>query len=188
MNEEVQMYLEDAKEKMDAAIVHLESELVKIRAGKANVAMLSGVFVDYYGSMVPLSQVANVSVADPRTIAVQPWERAMIVPIEKAIMNSDLGMNPSNDGKIIRLSVPMLTEERRKDLVKLVKKTGEGAKVAIRNERREANDKLKKMHKDGDLTDDDLKSAEGDVQKLTDDHIKKIDDLVKSKEAEVLEV
>jgi len=175
-------------EKMDKTVSVLKEDLLTLRAGRANPNMLNKITVEYYGSPTPLTQLANITVPEPRMLQINPYDATAISDIEKAIMNSDLGMNPSNDGKIIRLSVPMLTEERRKDLVKLVKKTGEGAKVAIRNERREANDKLKKMHKDGDLTDDDLKSAEGDVQKLTDDHIKKIDDLVKSKEAEVLEV
>ena len=175
-------------EKMDKTVSVLKEDLLTIRAGRANPNMLNKITVEYYGSATPLTQLANITVPEPRLLQINPYDATAIADIEKAIMNSDLGMNPANDGKIIRLSVPMLTEERRKDLVKQVKKTGENAKVAIRNERREANDKLKKMHKDGDLTDDDLKSAESDVQKMTDDHIKKIDELVKNKEAEVLEV
>lgn len=175
-------------EKMDKTIGVLKDELMTIRAGRANPNMLNKIVVEYYGSPTPLSQLANITVPEPRLLQINPYDVSAISEIEKAIMNSDLGMNPSNDGKIIRLSVPMLTEERRKDLVKQVKKTGENSKVAIRNERREANDKLKKMHKDGDLTEDDLKSAEDDIQKLTDKHIKTIDDMVKTKEAEVLEV
>jgi len=175
-------------EKMNKTISVLKDELLTIRAGRANPHILDKIVVEYYGSPTSLSQLANVSVPEPRLLQINPYDVTAINDIEKAIMNSDLGMNPSNDGKIIRLSVPMLTEERRKDLVKQVKKTGENAKVAIRNERREANDKLKKMHKDNDLTDDDLKSAEDDIQKMTDKHIKSIDDLVKSKEVEVLEV
>lgn len=175
-------------EKMDKTVSVLKEDLLTIRAGRANPNMLNKITVEYYGSATPLTQLANITVPEPRLLQINPYDATAISDIEKAIMNSDLGMNPANDGKIIRLSVPMLTEERRKDLVKQVKKTGENAKVAIRNERREANDKLKKMHKDGDLTDDDLKSAEGDVQKMTDDHIKSIDELVKNKEAEVLEV
>ncbi len=175
-------------EKMDKTVSVLKEDLLTIRAGRANPHMLDKITVEYYGAPTPLSQLANVTVPEPRMLQINPYDVSVITDIEKAIMNSDLGMNPSNDGKIIRLTVPMLTEERRKDLVKQVKKTGENAKVAVRNERREANDKLKKMHKSGDLTDDDLKSAEEDVQKLTDDHIKKIDDLIKTKEAEILEV
>ncbi len=175
-------------EKMDKTVSVLKEDLLTIRAGRANPHMLDKITVEYYGAPTPLSQLANVTVPEPRMLQINPYDVSVITDIEKAIMNSDLGMNPSNDGKIIRLTVPMLTEERRKDLVKQVKKIGENAKVAIRNERREANDKLKKMHKSGDLTDDDLKAAEEDVQKLTDDHIKKIDDLIKTKEAEILEV
>jgi ribosome recycling factor len=187
MNEEVQMYLEDTQEKMDAAIAHLELGLVKIRAGKANVAMLSGVVVDYYGSMVPLSQVANVSVPDPRTLAVQPWERAMIVPIEKAIMNSNLGLNPDNNGEVIRINIPALTEERRNDLVKQAKSECENAKVSVRNARRDTIVELKKLVKDG-LSEDLEKDAEGDVQKLTDAFVKKIDDLMIVKEKDIMTI
>jgi ribosome recycling factor len=175
-------------EKMEKTISVLRDDLITIRAGRANPHMLDKITVEYYGSPTPLSQLANVTVPEPRMLQINPYDVSAIGEIEKAIMTSDLGMNPSNDGKIIRLSVPMLTEERRKDLVKQVKKIGETAKIAIRNERREANDKLKKMHKSGDLTEDDLKSAEEDVQKMTDDHVKKIDEMVKLKEAEILEV
>ncbi|RXQ94988.1 ribosome recycling factor [Ancylomarina salipaludis] len=187
MNEEVQMYLEDAKEKMDAAITHLETELVKIRAGKANVNMIAGVTVDYYGSMVPLSQVANVSVPDPRTLAVQPWERAMIGPIEKAIMNSNLGFNPDNNGEIIRINIPALTEERRNDLAKQAKAECENAKVSVRNARRDTIVELKKMVKDG-LSEDLEKDAENDVQKLTDAYGKKIDELLVVKEKDIMTI
>ena len=176
------------KEKMEKTVGVLKDDLLTIRAGRANPNILNKITVEYYGTPTPLTQLANITVPEPRMLQINPYDVSAINDIEKAIMNSDLGMNPSNDGKIIRLSVPMLTEERRKDLVKQVKKTGETAKVAIRNERREANDRLKKMHKSNDLTDDDLKSAEDEVQKMTDDHIKKIDDMVKAKEAEVLEV
>ncbi len=175
-------------EKMEKTISVLREDLITIRAGRANPHMLDKITVEYYGSPTPLSQLANVTVPEPRMLQINPYDVSAIGEIEKAIMTSDLGMNPSNDGKIIRLSVPMLTEERRKDLVKQVKKIGETAKVAIRNERREANDKLKKMHKNGDLTEDDLKSSEEDVQKMTDNHVKQIDEMVKSKEAEILEV
>jgi len=187
MNEEVQMYLEDAKEKMDAAIVHLETELVKVRAGKANVNMISGVSVDYYGSMVPLTQVANVSVPDPRTLAVQPWERAMIVPIEKAIMNSNLGLNPDNNGEIIRINIPALTEERRSNLAKQAKAECENAKVSVRNARRDTIVELKKLIKEG-LSEDAEKDAEVEVQNLTDAFGKKIDDLFQEKEKDIMTI
>jgi len=187
MNEEVQMYLEDAKEKMDAAIVHLDAELVKVRAGKANVNMIAGVSVDYYGSMVPLTQVANVSVPDPRTLAVQPWERAMIVPIEKAIMNSNLGLNPDNNGEIIRINIPALTEERRTDLAKQAKAECENAKVSVRNARRDTIVELKKLVKEG-LSEDLEKDAENEVQKLTDAFGKRIDDLFQAKEKDIMTI
>lgn len=187
MNEEVQMYLDDAKEKMDAAIKHLENELIKIRAGKANVNMIAGVVVDYYGSMVPLTQVANVSVPDPRTLAVQPWEKAMIVPIEKAILNSNLGLNPDNNGEMIRINIPALTEERRNDLTKQAKAECENAKVSIRNARRDTIVELKKMIKDG-LSEDLEKDAEGSVQKLTDAYGKKIDELLVVKEKDIMTI
>lgn len=175
-------------EKMDKTVSVLKDDLQTIRAGRANPHILDKIVVEYYGSPTPLNQLANITVPEARMLQINPYDASSIQDIEKAIMNSDLGMNPSNDGKIIRLSIPMLTEERRKDLVKQVKKMGESAKVAIRNERREANDKLKKMHKSSELTDDDLKSAEDDVQKMTDDHIKLIDEIIKKKETEILEV
>ncbi len=187
MNEDVQMYLEDAKEKMDAAITHLETELVKVRAGKANANMIAGVLVDYYGSMVPLSQVANVSVPDPRTLAVQPWEKAMIVPIEKAILNSNLGFNPDNNGELIRINIPALTEERRADLAKQAKAVCENAKVSVRNARRDTILELKKLVKDG-LSEDIEKDAEGEVQKLTDAFGKKIDNLFLEKEKDIMTI
>ncbi len=187
MNEEVQMYLEDAMEKMEAAVDHLNNELVKIRAGKASPSMLNGVMVDYYGSMTPLSQVANVSVPDPRTIAVQPWERGMIVPIEKAIMNSNLGFNPDNNGEIIRINIPALTEERRGDLVKQSKAECENAKISIRNSRRDTNVELKKLIKEG-LSEDSEKDAEANVQLMTDNFSKKIDQLLVEKEKDIMTI
>ena len=187
MTEEVQMYLDDAKEKMGATVQHLEVELVKIRAGKANANMLNSVMVDYYGSMVPLSQVANISVPDPRTLSIQPWEKAMIVPIEKAIMTSNLGFNPDNNGEFIRINIPALTEERRIDLVKLAKAECETAKVSIRNSRRDTIVELKKMVKDG-LSEDVEKDAEASVQKLTDSSSKSIDELLKIKETDIMTI
>lgn len=187
MTEEVQMYLEDAKEKMESAIDHLEKELLKIRAGKANPSMLNGVMVDYYGSLTPLAQVANLSVPDPRTIAVQPWERKMISAIEKAIMNANLGLNPDNNGDLIRINIPPLTEERRNDLVKQSKTECEHAKISIRNARRDTNLELKKLVKEG-LSEDIEKDAEATVQKLTDSYVKKVEDLLVIKEKDIMTI
>lgn len=149
MNEEVLMVYEMTKERMEKAIEHLDNELMRIRAGKANVHILDGVMVDYYGTPTPLSQVSNLSTPDARTIMVQPWEKSMIGPIEKALMNSNVGITPSNNGEVIRLAVPPLTEERRRDLVKQVKNEGENARVSVRNARRDANEEYKSMQKDG---------------------------------------
>ncbi len=187
MTEDIQIIMEMASEKMDKAIEHLEHELIKIRAGKANPGMLEGVMVDYYGSMTPLQQVANVNTPDPRTIVIQPWEKTMIDPIEKAIMMANLGLNPENNGEIVRINVPALTEERRKDLVKQVKKEAEEARISIRNVRRESNEELKKLKKDG-LAEDMEKDAVADVQKMTDKFSVKIDELVAKKEKDILTI
>lgn len=187
MNEEVAFYIEETKERMDKAITHLENELRVIRAGKANPAMLSGVMVDYYGTMTPLQQVSNVGTLDARTITIQPWEKNMIAPIEKAIMAANLGFNPQNNGEVIRIAVPALTEERRKQLVKQVKNEGENARVSIRNARRDANEEFKKLQKNG-LAEDLAKDAEAEVQKLTDSYNKKVDDHLSKKEQEILTV
>lgn len=176
------------QEKMDKTVNVLNDDLHSVRAGRANPALLDRVVVDYYGSETPLKQIANVSVPEPRVLMIQPYDATALKDIEKAILIADLGINPSNDGKIIRLVLPILTEERRKDLTKVVKKYGEESKVAIRNERRHANDKLKKMQKNSELTEDDLKSFEMEVQKMTDEHIKLIDQIIKDKEVEILEV
>ncbi len=176
------------QEKMEKTIRVLKEELHSIRAGKANPLILDRITVEYYGSATPLKQLAAISVPEPRLLQIQPYDTTALGDIEKAILMSDLGLNPSNDGKIIRLSIPMLTEERRKELTKIVKKTGEDAKIALRNERREANDKFKKLNKSKEITDDELKSYEEDVQKATDKFVKMIDDLVSQKEAEVMEV
>ena len=149
MNEEVKLFMDDAKEQMQNALTHLENELAKIRAGRANPKILNDVLVDYYGTPTPLSQVANITAPDPRTIAVQPWEKNMLAPIQKAIMNANLGFNPDNNGEIIRINVPPLTEERRKELVKQAKGIGETAKISIRNARRDAIDEFKKLVKEG---------------------------------------
>lgn len=187
MQEEVQLILEDCEERMDAAIQHLEKELLHIRAGKASTAMLDSVLVEYYGSMTPLNQVSNVSTPDARTIAIQPWEKGLIPVIEKAILTANLGFNPDNNGEIIRINIPALTEERRKSLVKQVSSEGENAKVSIRTARKDANDMLKKLLKDG-LSEDMEKDAEADVQKLTDNFSKKVDTLVESKEKDIMTI
>jgi len=187
MQEEVDFVLEETEEKMSDSIAHVSKELLHIRAGKASPSMLDGVLVEYYGSMTPLSQVSNVSTPDARTIAVQPWEKGLISVIEKAIMNANLGFNPDNNGELIRINIPVLTEERRKDLVKQVHQEGETAKISIRTARKEANDSLKKLEKDG-LSEDLEKDAEAAVQKFTDDFGKKIDDLVKAKEEDIMTI
>ena len=187
MNEELDFCIEEASDRMHKAVEHLENELRVLRAGKANPAMLSGVIVDYYGTLTPLSQVANVGSSDARTITVQPWEKKLIDPIERAIMAANLGFNPQNNGEVIRISVPPLTEERRKDLVKQVKQEGEHARVSIRNARRDANEEIKKLQKNG-LAEDMAKDAEASIQKVTDSFNKKVDELLDKKEKEILTV
>ncbi|MFW6043447.1 MAG: ribosome recycling factor [Marinilabiliaceae bacterium] len=185
MEDDVQILIESTEEKMEKAIEHLDRELGKIRAGKANPKMLDGVFVEYYGAMTPLQQVASVNTPDARTIAIQPWEKGMIGPIEKAIMGANLGLNPDNNGDVIRINIPPLTEERRQGLVKQVRKEAEDARISIRNTRRETNDELKKLKKDG-LAEDIEKDAEDRVQKLTDKYIGKADKLIEEKEKEIM--
>jgi ribosome recycling factor len=187
MNEEVQLYIDDAKESMEKAINHLQLELSKLRAGKASPAMVEGVKVDYYGAPTPLMQVANVSTSDARTISIQPWEKNMIGPIEKAIINANLGLTPSNDGIIIRINIPPLTEERRRELVKKTKGEGENGKVSIRNIRRDANESIKKLQKDG-LPEDVAKDAEAKIQQLTDKFIARVDEVLAGKEKEIMTV
>ncbi len=187
MNEEVEMFLMSAEEKMDNAIKHLDESLAHIRAGKANPRLLDGVMVDYYGSATPLKQVSTVSTPDAKTIMIQPWEKTLIPEIEKAILGANLGFNPDNNGESIRIFIPPLTEERRRDLVKHVKQEGETAKVSIRNARRETNDQLKKMVKEG-LSEDIEKDAEASVQKMTDEFSKKVEEMIAKKEKEVLTV
>ncbi|MDO4461487.1 MAG: ribosome recycling factor [Bacteroidia bacterium] len=187
MQEEIELIMDDAKEQMQKAIDHLDYELGKIRAGKANPKMLEDIRVEYFGTATPLSQVANVSVPDPRTIAIRPWEKTMIAPIEKAIMAANLGMNPDNNGEMIRIMVPPLTEERRRDLVKQVKSVCEDSRIVIRNVRRDANEEFKKLKKDG-LSEDLAKDAEGDVQKIHDSFMKKIDELFAAKEKDVMTI
>lgn len=175
-------------DKMAKSLSILKENLNTVRAGRANPALLDKVTVEYYGTPTPLKNIANISVPDPRSLLVAPFDPKSLHEVEKAINVANIGINPSNDGKVLRLQIPALTEERRKELTKLVKKFGEDAKVAIRNERRDANEKLKKMEKDGDLTEDDLKDEEKTVQKKTDDCIKEVDNIVESKEKEILEV
>ena len=180
--------IKDAKTRMDKSIEALRQELAKIRSGKATTALLDGIKVDYYGSLVPLNQVGNVSVLDAHTLSITPWEKPMVPVIEKAIQEANLGLNPVNDGTNLKVPVPPPNEERRKDLVKLVKKYGEDTKIAIRNIRRDANDHLKKEEKEKKLSEDQLLDAEDEVQKLTDEHTKLIDDILKHKEEEIMEV
>ncbi|MBC8883843.1 ribosome recycling factor [Flavobacterium piscinae] len=187
MTEEIDFIIDTAKEHMDGSIAHLEKEFLNIRAGKASPQMLGGVFVDYYGSQTPLSQVANINVPDARTITVTPWEKSMLQPIEKAIMIANLGFNPMNNGDNIIISVPPLTEERRRDLVKQAKSEAEDAKIGIRNARKDANTDIKKEEKNG-TSEDICKTAEESIQKLTDAYIKKIDDILAVKEAEIMKV
>lgn len=180
--------LNDAARRMDRTIETLRQELSKIRTGKATTALLDGVKVEYYGTMTPLNQMANVSVLDPHTLSVQPWDKSALGAIDKAIKAADLGLNPSNDGVVIRVPVPALNEERRRDFVKLVKRFGEESKVALRNVRRDANEHLKKAEKEDHVSEDDRLKAEKDVQEMTDKHVARVDELLKHKEAEIMEV
>ncbi len=179
---------EEAKEKMGKSINSLKSELKKIRTGRASLSLLDDIKVEYYGTMTPLNQLATLSVPESRLITIQPWDVSSVNSIEKAILKSNLCLTPSNDGKIIRINIPPLTEERRKDIVKQVNKMCEDYRVAIRNIRRDANDMLKQLKKDGDASEDDVFKAQEDVQKLTDEHINQVDDIYKEKEKEILEL
>ncbi len=187
MEDDVNLIIEMAEEKMEKSVNHLSNELSRLRAGKASPHMLDGVTVEYYGTNTPLNQVSNINTPDARTIMVQPWEKSMLEPIEKAILHANLGFNPINNGEVLRIVVPALTEERRKTLVKQVRGEGENAKVSIRNARREANDELKKLQKKG-LSEDMEKSAEEDVQKLHDKYISRVDEMLEKKEEEIMTV
>ena len=187
MTEEINFIIDGSEESMNESITHLEREFLNIRAGKASPQMLGGVFVDYYGSQTPLSQVATINAADARTLTVTPWEKPMLQPIEKAIMIANLGLNPMNNGDNIIISIPALTEERRKDLAKQAKSEAEDAKIGIRNARKDANNDIKKEEKDG-TSEDICKSAEDEVQKITDSYIRKIDEILSVKEAEIMKV
>ncbi|MDP4265910.1 MAG: ribosome recycling factor [Bacteroidota bacterium] len=187
MNEEVNFCFEHAKEQMNSAIIHLEHELIKIRAGKASPQMLESVYIDYYGTNTALSQIASINTPDPRTIVVQPWEKNFLNAIDKAIRDANLGFNPINDGSVVRIPVPPLTEDRRKDLVKKAKAEAEASKVSIRNIRRDANETAKKLSK-GSIPEDVIKKLENDVQELTNQYITKIDKILGTKEADIMTV
>ncbi|MBN1182986.1 MAG: ribosome recycling factor [Bacteroidales bacterium] len=187
MEEELSLVIEDTEDKMKSALDHLENELLKVRAGKASPHLLDGIKVNYYGTETPLNQVSNVSITDAKTITIQPWEKSMIDSIEKSIMQANIGITPVNNGELIRLNIPPLTEERRRDLVKQIKKLGEDTKVSIRNTRRDANEELKRMKKEG-LAEDLEKDGEAQVQKLTDNYIEQVDKHIQTKENEVMTV
>jgi ribosome recycling factor len=177
----------DAKEAMEKAIANLEREFNRVRTGRATPAILDGIRADYYGAPTPLNQMASVSVPEPRMILIQPWDATSAPAIEKAILKSDLGLTPQSDGKVIRITIPALTEERRKDLVKVVRKMGEDTKVAVRNARRDANDMLKDFQKEGDISEDDAHKGKDQVQKITDEYVAKVDELLEAKEKEIME-
>jgi ribosome recycling factor len=187
MTEEIEFILESTEESMEGSIAHLEKEFLNIRAGKASPAMLGSVFVDYYGAATPLSQVSKISVPDARTITLQPFEKNMLQAIEKAIMIANIGFNPMNNGDVIIISVPPLTEERRRELAKQAKAEAEDAKIGVRNVRKDSNNEIKKLEKEG-TSEDICKSAEDEVQNLTNSFIKKIDELLAEKEAEIMKV
>ncbi len=187
MNDLIKKQLDDARAHMDKAVEFCDNELVKIRAGKAMPTMLDGIFVDYYGTPTALNQIAAVNTPDARTLVVQPWEKAMLIPIEKAIMEANIGLNPQNDGAIIRLNVPPLTEERRRDLVKKVKEEAEKGRIAVRNIRKDANEKIKRTKGEG-VSDDEIKTGEGEVQKLTDGNMVRIEKLMEAKEKDIMTV
>lgn len=185
--EEIQIYLDEAKAMMEKAVQHTKSELLRIRAGKAMPNMLDGLMVNYYDNPTPVNQVASVSTPDARTLVIKPWEKSMIAEIEKAIINSDLGVSPQNDGEIVRINLPPLTEERRKTLVKQVKAEAENGKISIRNIRKDANEGIRKLAKEG-VSEDDVKRGEDKVQSLTDDYSKRMDELATKKEEEIMSI
>jgi ribosome recycling factor len=187
MQEDLELIIEDSKDSMDKAINHLETELIKIRAGKATPNIVDGIVVDYYGNPTPINQVGNISVADARTLTIQPWEKNMLQPIERAIIAANIGLNPQNDGNMIRLFLPPLTEERRRELVKKAQNEGEQSKVAIRSIRREAMEHIKKLQKNG-LSEDITKDAEENIQQLTDRYITTVDKHLGTKEKEIMTV
>lgn len=178
----------DAETRMGKTITSLKNDLTKLRTGRAHSSLLDHITVEYYGSEVPLSQVANVSVLDSRTLSVSPWEKAMVQAIEKAIMNSNMGLNPATTGELIRIPLPPLTEERRKDMIKIVRAEGENAKVAIRNIRRDVLGDIKSLLKDKEITEDDDRQAQDDVQKITDKYVKQVDEAIAIKEKDLMEI
>jgi ribosome recycling factor len=184
----IKSLLNDTKEKMEKSVQVLKKDLAGLRAGRATPALLDKVLVDYYGVPTPIAQMASVSVPEPRVLVIQPWDKGQVKPIEKAIQKSDLGLNPITDGAIIRLTIPQMTEERRRELVKTVRKKAEECRVAIRNVRRDANDMLKELQKGHEISEDEQKRAQDEVQKLTDKYIKNVDEVCAAKEAEVMEV
>ena len=184
----IEDFLMDCERRMDTSIEHTRTEFNTVRTGRASTALLDRITVEYYGTPTPLANMASISAPEPRLVSVQPYDPSQIKAIEKVIMESDLGLTPSNDGKVIRLPIPSLTEERRKELVKVVRRLGEDGKIAIRNVRRDVMNHLEELVKKGEVGDDEEHRAEGAVQKLTDDHVKKIDEMLKNKEAEIMEV
>jgi len=180
--------IKDAKTRMDKSIETLRAELAKVRSGKATTALLDGIKVDYYGTMTPINQVGNLTVLDAHTLSFTPWDKSMVIPVDKAILEANIGFNPISDGTNLKIPIPPLNEERRKELVKLIKKFGEETKVAVRNIRRDINEHLKKENKDKKISEDELKDAEEKVQKLTDAHIQLVDEVLKHKEKEIMEV
>jgi len=187
MEEEIDFIIESAEEGMQGSISHLEKELIKIRAGKASPSMVGSVMVDYYGSMTPLPQVANVGTMDARTLTIQPWEKQMLEPIERAIINSNLGLNPQSNGEMILINIPQLTEERRRELVKQAKAQAEDAKVGIRNCRKEGNDEAKRLEKEG-LSEDRVKGIEESIQDLTNQYGSRVDKILEAKEIDIMKV
>ena len=183
----IESMYQETKESMQKSIDALENDLKKIRTGRASLSILDDIRVDYYGTLTPLNQMASLSTPESRLITIQPWDVSVIKDVEKAILKSDLGLTPSNDGKVVRISIPPLTEERRKQLVKVIYKKSEEHKISIRNVRRDTNDLLKSLKKDGEISEDDAFKAQDQVQKITDEHIKLIDDVCKNKEKEILE-
>lgn len=184
----MQDFKKKAMDRMNGAIEALKKDLASIRTGRASLALLDGIKVDYYGTLTPISQVATLGLPDSRQISIQPWDQRLIQEIEKAILKSDLGLTPSNDGKVIRLIIPQLTEERRKHLVKVVRKRAEDARIAVRNIRRDINDEIKKDEKDKHISEDDMKRLQDDIQKITDSYISKIEEVIQHKEKEIMEI
>jgi ribosome recycling factor len=184
----MQSVMKDTKKRMEKALDSLNKDFGKLRTGRASTSLVEDIKVDYYGTPTPMNHIASISIPDSRTIAIQPWDRNAFGDVERAIQKSDLGLNPVNDGKIIRINIPQLTEERRKELVKLAKKYTEDTRIAIRNIRRDANDQLKKMEKDKEITEDDLHGGQEEVQELTDEHVKMADELLEEKEKEIMEL